>query len=450
MDNEIKKSELLISDFFQKDFVDYGSYDNTRKIASYIDGFKNAARKVMYTIMKKSSNNEIKVSVFTSDVMRETIYLHGPVSLEGVIVNLARDYVGSNNINLLLPEGSFGTRLVPKASAARYISTKRSKVVDQIFCKDDMDILEDQIFEGEKIEPRFMVPLLPLVLVNGSTGVSSGFAQKILPRKPQDLRRYILANLKGNKNKVHVNPYFEGFNGTIKAGSAKNSWEIYGKIKQEKKKVIIEELPIGYDLKSYIKVLDKLEDDGIIKSYKDLSNSVDDKFLFECTLPKIADIEEEELLNTFKLITKVTENFTCIDEYNQIREFEDVYELFDAFIDIRLEYYEKRRVHNMNKLKNEINEMMSKYEFIKRIISEDITINKKTKPEVITQLKEFPKIIKINDSYDYLLDMKLHTLTLERIKSLSTIIKRKVAELKVLKDTDSNEMWMTEVNDYKV
>lgn len=449
-DNNKDKVVLNISDFFQKDFVDYGSYDNTRKIASYIDGFKNAGRKAIFTILNKSTNNEVKVGVFVSDITKETIYLHGPTSLEGVVVNLARDFVGSNNINLLMPEGSFGTRLVQKASAARYISTKRSKISDQIFIKDDTAVLDKQTFEGEPIEPMFMVPIIPLILVNGSKGISSGFAQNIIARKPKDLKRYILAKLKESKNKVNINPYYEGFTGDIVRGKTPNSWEIIGRVSQVKKKVIIEEVPIGYDLKSYKKVLDKLEEKNIIKSYKDLSDSINDTFKFECILPSVKEIDESDLIDIFKLKTKVTENFTCMNEVNQIVEFENENELFDSYIDIRLEYYEKRRLHLIGKITKDINEMMSKYEFIKRIINEDIVINKKTKKNIEEQIVNYPKIIKVDGSFDYLLNMKLHTLTIDRIKIISEQIKSKIAELKILKNTDSKDMWIEELTALKL
>lgn len=153
-DNEAP-SYINISDFFKEDFINYGSYDNTRKISSFVDGFKNAARKVIYTVLKKGKNDEVKLNFLVSDVSKECIYIHGPTSLEGVVVGLAQDFVGSNNINLLSPEGSFGSRLIPKASAARYISTKKTKVMDKLFNKDDFSILVEQNFEGYKIEPRF-------------------------------------------------------------------------------------------------------------------------------------------------------------------------------------------------------------------------------------------------------------------------------------------------------
>ena len=115
---------MKLTEFFNNEYVTYASYDNFRKIASYIDGLKASSRKVLYTFLEDNIKKDLKVNRATSRVAEKTEYLHGEVSLEGVIVNMAQNFVGANNINLLSPEGTFGTRFFPKASASRYIYTK--------------------------------------------------------------------------------------------------------------------------------------------------------------------------------------------------------------------------------------------------------------------------------------------------------------------------------------
>ncbi len=173
---------MKISTFFENDYVDQASYDNLRKIASLVDGQKNSSRKIIYTILEKNIKDEIKVSQLGSKVAEFAEYLHG--NLDGVIVNLAQNFPGTNNIPLLTREGNFGTRFAQEASASRYIYTYGSKEFFQLFNKNDNAILVKQYFEGEQIEPMFYLPTLPLLLINGSEGVSSGFAQKILSRDP--------------------------------------------------------------------------------------------------------------------------------------------------------------------------------------------------------------------------------------------------------------------------
>jgi DNA gyrase/topoisomerase IV subunit A len=83
----MKQNTRKITEFFKSDYVDQASYDNLRKIASLVDGQKNAARKIIYTILQKNIKEKIKVSQLGSKVAEFAEYLHG--NMDGVIVNLA-------------------------------------------------------------------------------------------------------------------------------------------------------------------------------------------------------------------------------------------------------------------------------------------------------------------------------------------------------------------------
>lgn len=91
-----------------------------------MDGFKPVQRKVMYTCLKKNIVNSVKLSQLSGSIIEESAYHHGETSLTTTTVNLAQNFVGSNNINLLIPDGQFGTRLLggKDSASARYIFTK--------------------------------------------------------------------------------------------------------------------------------------------------------------------------------------------------------------------------------------------------------------------------------------------------------------------------------------
>ena len=103
------------------------------------------------------------------------------MSLQGAIVNMAQDFVGSgNNINLLLPNGQFGTRLQGGKDSAspRYIFTELNPITRKIFINEDDDVLNYLDDDGLKIEPDFYVPIIPIVLINDIQGIGTGFVQK--------------------------------------------------------------------------------------------------------------------------------------------------------------------------------------------------------------------------------------------------------------------------------
>ena len=436
---------MNLQEFFNTDFVDYASYDNLRKIASCIDGQKNASRKVLYTVLEKNIKDKIKVSQLGSKVAEFSEYLHG--NMDGVIVNLAQDFAGTNNIPLLQKKGNFGTRFANEASASRYIFTYGSDVFFKLFNKDDNNILKSQTFEGEKIEPMFYLPSLPLLLINGSEGVSSGFAQKILPRSFKNIKQYVEDVLNNKKlNKTLLIPSFNGFNGTIIQGETNKQWIIKGQIKRiNQTTLVIDEIPIGYDLKSYIKVLDTLEESKIINAYKDLSDNDIFKFEVKMTTKDLNSLSEDELLQKLKLVKTVTENYTCLDENNKIIEFESADDIISYYIDVKYKFLCLRKDYLLRSLKKKLSILSSKITFIKKIIDGELVIQKRSKSDIEKDLLQIDEIIKVNDSYDYLLNMSLYTLTKERLQKLSEEFKTCKCDIKELCDLTFNEMWMNDL-----
>lgn len=436
---------MKISDFFKDEFVDFASYDNLRKIASLVDGQKNAARKILFTVLEKNIKDKIKVSQLGSKVSEFSEYLHG--NLDGVIVNLGQDFVGTNNIALIQKSGNFGTRYEPEASASRYIFASASKDFFELFKKEDIPILKHQTFEGHKIEPMFYTPTLPMLLVNGSEGVSSGFAQKILPRDPKQIVKYINSKLQGRNPSIKLEPWFRGFNGIVQQGDSSTQWLIKGNIKRIGiNKVQITEVPVGYTLKAYLNVLDDLEDKKIIQGYKDRSEN--DEFLFDVNIQSklLKELSDQELLQKLKLIKTVSENYTVIDENNKIAVFNSCYEILDAFIKVKLEYTQKRKDFLISSLKEQIQYDFSKYLFIKNIVTDELKINKRKKTDIVLDLEKIDKIIQKDSSYDYLLRLPIYNLTEEELHKLQEKIKNLKSELTELQKTPAQKLWENDLS----
>ena len=443
---------MNISQFLSEDLSDYASYSTLRMLGNMIDGQKNSTRKTLFTVLDKNINKEIKVSQLASKIAEHSEYLHGEVSLQGVVVNAAQDFTGTNNINLLTPEGNFGTRFTPEASAPRYIYTHGNDNLWRLFNKNDTPILIHQEFEGHKIEPMFYVPTLPMILVNGSEGIASGFAQKILPRDPKKIMNYIKDklndSLRANRhNSLH--PYYKGFKGNI-ISLGDNQYEITGIInKLTGTKIEISEIPIGYSLKGYIKVLDKLEDEGFIVSYQDLSEDDNFKFIVNIKRDILSSYTDDKLLDKLKLIKRVTENLTAINEENKVQVFDSVKDIIDQYYDVKIEYLQKRKDYLIKKLSDEIRVNISKYLFIKAITDNELIINKRKKEDIVKDLNGYPKIIQVDDSYDYLLNMNLMSLTKERMDKLMQQIKDLKAELDLIKSQSPEQMWLSDLGEIK-
>lgn len=430
---------MKITEFYQTEYLQSALYQSFRSIASYIDGLKPSSRKIIYTIDKANIHNKIKVSQLSSKVAEFTQYLHGEQSLSGVIVGLAQNFVGSNNKNLLSPDGNFGSRFIPEPSAGRYIYTKKSDVFDKIFDDRDSDILPDQWFEGEKIEYKYYAPILPLLLVNGSEGIGNGFAQKILPRKIEDLNHEIIKKLSNSKYVIKdIEPYYEGFNGFIKREDGKVI--IYGNFKRASAATLeITEIPIGYNLASYLSVLDGLVEKKIIKDYDDYSENDEFSFIIKVT-KEFLQKNDEEIYDILRLKKIITENFTCIDENNAIIEFNNEKELLDAFVDFRLKLYSKRKkaiIDSLNKKKLIIE---NRVRFINAIIDDSSIIMKKAR-KVVESFLSKNKYDKVDNSYAYLLSMSIFSFTKEKVEELETSLKDIKKEIEIISKKTPKTLW---------
>jgi DNA topoisomerase-2 len=137
---ETDKNDVSYESFVDKEMIHFSKYDCERSIPSLVDGLKTSLRKIVYSAFKKNLTKEIKVAQFSGYVSEQSGYHHGEMSLNKAIVGLAQDHVGSNNINLLMPNGQFGTRLEGGKDAAseRYIYTEINPLIKLIFPEQDM------------------------------------------------------------------------------------------------------------------------------------------------------------------------------------------------------------------------------------------------------------------------------------------------------------------------
>ena len=448
----MSKNKILISDFCKNDLPNYAAYDNTRKITSSVDGMKNSMRKLIFTMMKKYPNEFIKTENLANITAAFTNYLHGANNLGGVLDTLSQSFVGSNNYPFTTGNsGGFGTRINPTCAAARYTRVSLSKIMKTMLDPRDEAIIGQQYFEGDYIEPKFFMPVFPLVFLNGSLGaISSGFAQNIHPRNPFEVIEYIKKKLNGTENpRMDLLPWYRGFKGTISYNPETQQNEVIGCIvRNNTTNYTITEIPIGIEYQKYVEFLDKLIDNGTIVDYEDKCDPKTDNILFEIKTTRAFTKKYEDLYDlnrVFHLVRPMAENLNCIDETGRIHEYKSVKEILDAFIKIRLEYYDKRKIHLLKTLKNDLEILVAKYLFCKGIIEKTIIVANKKKDEIIKQLEKVDKIIKVDGSYDYLLRMSIVSITKEKMEELHEQIKQKKDEFVKIKNTEIKDMWIEDL-----
>lgn len=460
-----KQKNIKIEDFFNEVYIDFATYFTYRSVASYVDGLKNSQRKVIWTVDKNNIKKDIKVSTLASKTIEQTEYLHGDASMQDVVTNLAKDYTTSNNLNLLEPEGHFGYRTNSSAAAPRYIFTKQTPYFNQLFIKDDIAVMEHQNFEGTTIEPKYMLPIIPMILVNGSVGIGSGFSQKILQRDPKKIIELLKKYLKTGQGFREILPNITGYKGKIYRQKENDATRVYfeGVYKIKNTTTMeITEIPPVYDLVGYKRLLEKLVDTKVIKNYVDASNENEFHFTIkaERTLFKKS---HEDILKTFGLLKTEVENFTVITEDNTIKVFENEKELFFDYVDFRLKKYTERKEYLLNKLNQQRLVIEAKHRFIRYIIEgiddkyikkfklkvKSLIINNRKKSEIEVDLKnyDFPLV---EEAYDYLLNMAIYNLTKEmydKLKQQEEDIKNKIKDLEKKSNKD---LWLEDLENLKI
>ena len=251
-------SQMSYGEFIDKFLIQY-SYDNCdRSLPLLMDGLKECQRKILFTA-KTTKNQSIKVAQLQGVVSNKTHYHHGEDCIGNAIINMAQNFVGSNNIPLFLDEGQFGTRLKANdAASPRYIFTKLRPEVNRIFPPADDAILTYLEDEGVQIEPREYAPIIPMVLVNGANAIGTGWSCTIPCYNPSDVAEAVRCWIRG-ESLPELTPWYKGFTGDVVKGS-RGTYLTYGRIERDGKYVHVRELPVGMWIDKFKERLEDLRD----------------------------------------------------------------------------------------------------------------------------------------------------------------------------------------------
>ena len=464
--------EVTYEEFINNDMIHFSKYDNDRSIPNICDGLKISLRKILYAGFKKNLTSEMKVAQFSGYVSEHSCYHHGEASLNGAIIGLAQNYVGSNNINLFMPCGQFGTRLMGAgrdAASERYIYTYLNPITRKLFPELDDNILKYNEDDGVIVEPIYYAPIIPMVLVNGAKGIGTGFSTDIMCYNPIQIIDYLVGKLNNtNMKTLVIQPYYQGFKGTIYPCDEqcnkyviKGCYEILGN-----DKIRVTELPIGTWTQDYKEFLEQRltsntgtsNKEELIKDFKD--NSTDLNVEFEITfypgqmsklLLEKHDYNIEGIEKYLKLYSiQSTTNMHLFNEKEQLRKYQTVYEIIDAYYAIRYDYYAQRKDYIILKLNAELKTLSAKARFIQYNLDTTIDLRKKSKDEIFTILTNFKFDLGENGDFNYLIKMPMDSVSKENVEKLMKEHEQKKAELETIKAQTLEEMWLKELEELKI
>ena len=457
-------------DFMNREMIHFSTYDCARSIPNMMDGLKISLRKILYSAFKRKLTSEIKVAQFSGYVSEHSAYHHGEASLNGAIVNMAQNFVGSNNINLLEPLGQFGTALQggDDSASERYIFTQLNPLTRKIFPEADDAVLKYINDDGTIVEPEFYAPIIPFALINGISGIGTGFSCSIPAYNPMDVVRYLKSKLSASVyGGGEFIPYYEGFKGTIRkiADQKYLVKGVYEKIGEDK--IRITELPVGTWTMPYITLLEGFMDGGVDKAGKKIPPTIKD-FTSICTelavditvvFPKgkLAELEAvvdsltgvNDLEKMMKLTTTLSiTNMHMFTHEFKLKKYAKIEDIIDDFYGVRLTVYGKRKEALMKEMQKKLVKLSNRARYILETLEGVVDLRRKNAQQV-SELMVARKFDVLDGDYKYLIKMPMDSVTQENVQN---ILKEKEETEKLLADlaaTTLEKMWLCELDEFE-
>ena len=435
----VDDTSISVSDFINHKFIQFSLDDCKRSLPHLMDGLKESQRKIMYAVYKKNPVTSIKVAQLAGYTSEVSNYHHGEASLCDTITRMAQSFTGSNNLPLLYDDGQFGSRLMMGKDAAspRYIFTKLNPLMTSIFIKEDKPILHYLSDEGETIEPSYYVPIIPMLLVNGSSGVGTGWSCDVPNCNPKDLIRWIRNWLVKEPNEPLI-PWYSGFKGTI-TPSGKGKYTVRGCMERSGSKVMITEIPITQSIDSYKEMLEKLIESRRIQSFINKSDKYNANFII--TENTHEPLTEKEL----KLSADIhTNNIVLFNERGSLEPYDNLESVANSFCTTRLEKYKDRITHILKSKKQENNLNRCKLAFLELVDNNSIRISSMTEKEIIADLKD-RGMIQYEKSYNYLLSIPIRNFGKECMDKLRGTIRGIEAQIQYYETVTPETIWLSEL-----
>eukprot|EP01032_Pedospumella_encystans_P016292 gene16292-18589_t len=487
-------SSVSYEEFINKELIHFSYADIQRSIPNVVDGLKPSQRKVLYGCFKKKLiKEEAKVVQIAGYIAEHTAYHHGEASLHSTIINMAQDFVGANNVPLLVASGQFGTRAQGGKDFAspRYVFTRLSPVTRLLFPEEDDSFLKYEEEDGQTVEPTYFVPVIPTLLLNGSHGIGTGWSTSVptfhLPHVVDQVRHKLL----GTVPETPLVPHVVGFKGRIEPVQESNTnteslqYRSYGIVtRPSSARLVITELPCYVWTDDYKNFLIAMVERGEIKEFKEFHSTDSVRFEILASKAQLDSYEKKGFHTVFKLTSSFSlNNMHAFDRHGKICRFANTAEIIDAHFDVRYAAYATRKAALERLYAAEELRARNKSQFIAQILSGEIQLFVARDPtastgivartasrsnedivqdlrsrgfnteEEIRQVQDGTTILPDNGdkkqqegSYAYLLDLPIFSLTDKRSQQLQSRAQEAAEKLTQMKARSVQDLWLADLD----
>lgn len=491
--------DLPIQRFIFDEMIEFSKADNRRSIPAFADGLKVSQRKALWASFK-AATKLISLTTLVGSIQQATKYHHGETSMQGTVIGMAQSYIWKNNLPYFAEEGNYGTRNQngKDHAAARYIYTRLRNWVRHVFLPEDDQLLEHLVDENTTIEPKRLLPIIPMWLINGAQGIGTGFSTNILKHSPSqviDVLIWMCQNdVKSLLSNINLKPWYRGFNGIIDVQGVQKIAEAvelaeperqddvsYFKdsedvkmedVKMEEAKeptaepseptkatkyskvifngifqcdtnstfnIRVTELPLDVSTLSYNEFLKSLEEKGLIKRFSNNSNDTSVDF----TITDVRSTQETQgmsIQKVFKLSCgKTTSNMVLLNDDDIPIKGSSTTSLLLEFYNYRLPWYHKRKEMMIDAMNSEIEHLSLEAKLIKLVVEGKIVVFKRPQDEIRRNL-DIHLI-----PYSIFEKLKITRFTKEEIDKILGKIEELRKQTEELKQKDPKQMWIDDL-----
>lgn len=501
-------ADVTYTRFVNDELIHFSIASNHRGIPHMMDGLKPSLRKILWAARKRNLVSEIKVAQLAGYVSENAAYHHGEVSLMEAIIGMAQNYVGANNINLLAPNGQFGTRLEggKDSAAPRYIFTALEPIVGCIFSKADDPALRWVEDDGARVEPEYYMPVLPMLLVNGTEGMGTGYSSYVPPFSPTAIVAALRSRLAGTVSdltETALTPWWDGFRGSVTVSADRKRAVTRGTyvfFDDEECRVRITELPVGVWTKDYKAFLEKLlagEEKPrvssaaaakkpaaaprgkkaaaggagvggdaasvasaatavkVLKDYQEHYNDVDVEFVLtlEPDYYYEAKLFPAEFEKKFRLTkSHALTNMVAFNTEGRLQRFASPGEILETFYGVRLAGYVARKANELARMDAEIVELDARVRFVRAVVAGTLVVANAADDVLLAGLKALglPALSGVGladdlKGYEYLLRMRVDRLKAAAVAELEAELAAARATRAALEAKSPEMLWLEDL-----
>jgi DNA topoisomerase-2 len=307
------------------------------------------------------------------------------------------------------------------------------------------------------VEPTFYAPIVPMILINGTKGIGTGFSTDIMCHNPLQVMDYIQSMLlqKPEAEWGPIEPYYRGFKGSITPLTAPGKFLVRGlhTVDAAKKQVRVTELPVGHWTEDFKKHLETLIESGAIKDYVDMST--DTVVDFTITFPATATMDSaivdhgcctavEKLLKLYT--TESTSNMHLFDSQDQLKKYGNVRDIVRDYYATRLKLYNERKTHQLAAMTAELRVLGNKARYIQELLDGSIDLRRKRGDELTAMLQSKGyDHVEGDEQYKYLLKLPMDSVSEENVHKLLKEKRQKESQHATLQGTSIEQLWLADL-----